>query len=428
MQKKLLAVAVAGALVAPSAFAQTSVTISGALNLWWESASATGASIGRAGDTLSRDRIVDGAGSNIRFTVVEDIGGGMQAFGQVESAVLNNAETRNNAAGAGATTSGWGNRNSGIGLRSSAWGEILLGVWDLHYHEHYAADSHILKGTSNSNSLGLMNQFGTSGNGNTAYTIGARYNNVIRYASPNWSGFSFRLAYARPTDAAPVNATGTQQDDKKNRVWNFAPSYSAGPLFVFYSHLRDKDINVTPTFFTGMAAGAAALGAGTSDIRSDRIVAAYTFPFGLKIGLIYDRSKLNHTPTSPAVGSEIKRDVWVFPLSYTAGAHAVHFQYSRARDWKGNVGGVDLGAAAANITPVAGGSVYSPGGDTGAKMFSIGYQYDLSKRTNLHLSYSKITNEALAGYDFFSAPANITASTGAGADPRVYSIGLRHAF
>src|SRR6185295_13617577 len=160
MQKKLLAVAVAGALVAPAAFAQTSVTISGALNLWYDSAAATGATAGSASDAKSRDRIVDGAGSNIRFTVVEDIGGGMQAFGQVESAVFNNADTRNNALGAGAVTGGWGNRNSGVGLRSNAWGEILMGVWDLHYHEHYAADSHILRGTSNSNSLGLLNTFG----------------------------------------------------------------------------------------------------------------------------------------------------------------------------------------------------------------------------------------------------------------------------
>ena len=100
MQKKLLAVAVAGALAAPvGALAQSSVTISGALNLWYESAGATGATMqgpiqttplaNTAGfDVKRRDRIQDGAGSNIRFTVVEDLGGGMQAFGQVESAVF----------------------------------------------------------------------------------------------------------------------------------------------------------------------------------------------------------------------------------------------------------------------------------------------------------------------------------------------------
>src|SRR6266540_3396126 len=109
MQKKLLAVAVAGALAVPGVAMAQAVTISGALNLWMESAGASGATQTQtvAGgtpttfDVKSRSRIQDGNGSNIRFTAVEDLGGGMQAFGQVESAVFSNADTRNNAQGAG---------------------------------------------------------------------------------------------------------------------------------------------------------------------------------------------------------------------------------------------------------------------------------------------------------------------------------------
>ncbi len=405
MQKKLLAVAVAGALVSGSAFAQTSVTISGALNLWWESVRAEGATAGSASDVKSRDRISDGAGSNVRFTVVEDIGGGMQAFGQVESAVFSNADTRNNAFGAGAATSGWGNRNSGVGLRSKAWGEILLGVWDVHYNEHYAADGGLLKGTSSSNSLGLLNTFGTG-----TPAIGGRYSNVIRYASPNWSGFSFRAVYARPTDASTTTPAlaGTIGYNKKNRVVNFAPSYSAGPIFVGYTHLTDKDVASTANATLGIAAG-------NSKIRSDRLSAAYTFPMGIKIGFIYDRSKWS---IDTAGGSgDLKRDVWVLPLSYTAGPHGLHFQYSRAKDWKGS--------AVDGTTVVVGTNTYSATGDSAAKMWSLVYQYDLSKRTNVHLAYSNIKNDSLAAYDFFAAGVGGVA---AGADPRQYSIGLRHAF
>ena len=402
MQKKLLAVAVAGALVAPAAFAQTSVTISGALNLWYESAAATGATAGSASDAKSRDRIVDGAGSNIRFTVVEDIGGGMQAFGQVESAVFNNADTRNNALGAGAVTGGWGNRNSGVGLRSNAWGEILMGVWDLHYHEHYAADSHILRGTSNSNSLGLLNTFGGAG-----VTIGARYSNVIRYQSPSWSGFNFRLAYARPTDGVPPNAAGTISDDKKNRVFNFAPSYSAGPLFLGYSYLQDKDL-VTAAVTTPVAIPAA-----VAKVTSHRFMGAYTLPMGFKVGFIYDRSKLD--VTIPGSTGDLKRDVWVIPVAFVTGPHQIHAQYSKAKAWKGAVTPFSTVIGTTTVTE----------NDTGARMISVGYQYDLSKRTNLHVTYSQIRNDAAAAYDFFSAPVG---SVSPGADPRVYSIGLRHAF
>src|SRR5882672_7272198 len=98
MQKKLLAVAVAGALAAPAvALAQSSVTVSGNINFWYETAGATGATTtcpvaGCAVSTFdvkNRDRMQDGNGSNIRFTAVEDLGTGMQAFAQVESAVGN---------------------------------------------------------------------------------------------------------------------------------------------------------------------------------------------------------------------------------------------------------------------------------------------------------------------------------------------------
>src|SRR5882724_1176130 len=130
MQKKLLAVAVAGALTAPmAAMAQSSVTISGNINIWYETAGATGATNGVAAagaatgtnstyDVKSRDRVQDGNGSNIRFTAVEDIGSGMQGFAQIESGVMVNANTRNDGVSTGnAITStqnagGWGTRNS----------------------------------------------------------------------------------------------------------------------------------------------------------------------------------------------------------------------------------------------------------------------------------------------------------------------------
>src|SRR5690242_14036385 len=130
--KKALA-GVAAALALPgAAIAQSSVTISGAINVWYEGSGATGASnIAGAGsgvtsyDIRYKDRVQDGNGSNIRFSAVEDIGGGLQGFMQVESAVINDANTRPDAAGANQATGGWGTRNSGVGLRSQTWGEVL---------------------------------------------------------------------------------------------------------------------------------------------------------------------------------------------------------------------------------------------------------------------------------------------------------------
>jgi len=58
---------------------------------------------------------------------------------------------------------------------------------------------------------------------------------------------------------------------------------------------------------------------------------------------------------------------------------------------------------------------------------SLGYQFALSKRTNIHLNYSQIKNDSLAGYDFFSNNVGM-ANGNFGADPKTYSLGLRHTF
>ncbi len=436
MQKKLLAVAVAGALAVPAvAMAQSSVTISGALNLWMESAGASGATQTQTTsgvppttyDIKSRSRIQDGNGSNVRFTAVEDLGGGMQAFGQVESAVFNNADTRNNAVGSGAVTGGWGNRNSGVGLRGSSWGEVLLGIWDVHYNEQYAVDNSILKGASQTSTLGLLNTFGTAGNGAGGAgnaTIGARYSNVLRYQSPNWSGFNVKASYSRPTD--PVVPTGGGvTDNTKNVALNIAPQYSNGPIFVGFSYLDDKDINYGGT--TSLAG--VAIPAGLMEIKSNRLSGSYTFPFGLKLGLVYDASKMTTKVTSPGVGSELKRNVWAVPISFATGAHTVFATYAKASKVKGTIAGFDLSQIP--VLPAGATTPSTLDSDTGASYINLGYQFDLSKRTTLHASWTQITNQKLASYDMFSNGVGMTAAAGVasyGADPRIISLGLRHAF
>jgi hypothetical protein len=47
----------------------------------------------------------------------------------------------------------------------------------------------------------------------------------------------------------------------------------------------------------------------------------------------------------------------------------------------------------------------------------------VSKRTNVHISYTEIRNEKAVRYDTF---ANSTGNTGFGADPKQFAVGLRH--
>ncbi len=70
MNRKIISVAVAAAL------AQTTVTIGGTINIMWDTIKSSGATRGSAFDMLSHDRVRDGSGSNIRFFVGEELGGG----------------------------------------------------------------------------------------------------------------------------------------------------------------------------------------------------------------------------------------------------------------------------------------------------------------------------------------------------------------
>src|SRR3990172_10403049 len=105
MNKKLMAVAVAGALAAPAAvLAQASnVQIYGKLNLGLDNYSATGSTAGAAGDFKSRYRVYDSS-SRLGFRGTENLGGGLNAGFLMESGV---------AVDTGAATS----QNGGAGRR-----------------------------------------------------------------------------------------------------------------------------------------------------------------------------------------------------------------------------------------------------------------------------------------------------------------------
>jgi predicted porin len=417
MNRKALAVAVATAFVSPVAFAQTSVTIGGTVNIMWDYVKATGATQGAGGvdaNLKAHDRVRDGGGSNIRFFVNEDLGGGNAAFVQVESAVIANSDTRNNAAGTGAVTSGWGNRNSAIGIRSKAAGRFLIGVWDLHYDETYKVDPGWLTMGSHGSILGLMNNFGlgaTTGGVTGGFGIGGRYSNTIRWDSPVWGGFSMTAGYARPTDGAPTNQSGDPRDGKKNRAYNVAPRFEWGGLVVQYSYLQDKDIAASATVsYLGANLG---LGTGNFKVTSNRIGARYRFGMGLGIGIMWDESKLSASGTGGS--TNLKRDVWSLPITFDTGNHSINFSYSWADDFEGQ--------ASNAVVTVNGETGLNLNGETGAKMWTLGYAYKLSKRTNVHVSYAEIRNDKAVRYDTF---ANSTGNTGFGADPKQFALGIRH--
>jgi predicted porin len=283
MNKKLLALAVMGACVAPTAMAQTAnpVTLYGRAYVMFESIEASG---GSAAPLKRRNRVEDES-SLLGVRGTEDLGGGLKAFFQLETTFRLDQNT---------TT--FGDRNSGVGLQGG-WGSILLGRWDTPFK------------TAN----GVVDVFGdltigrftvaTQDQGN----FDRRDQNVVQYWTPNWGGFTARLMYQ--ANEGKVNAVGTTRALNPYDVGG-SVAWTGGPVYVFYAYEEHKDPTTALTKEDGNALGG-------------------TVTFGpIKLGGIYQEYK--RTPFSGPGFTKSK--AWLGNVTWTIGNHQLMYQYQSKKD------------------------------------------------------------------------------------------------
>jgi predicted porin len=374
MQKKLLALAVASVLAAPTvAMAQSAVTISGFLKVGIDNYSIGSAAPVRAGLNTSETRITDNS-SRMIFGIVEDIGGGLSGIAQVDMRFAPD----NPAAGAGALNS---NGNTWVGLRSTSLGTVTLGRHDLHYGKQpddIAAKAGALQAAATS----LMDYVARGGTAN-AIAGATRTSNVLRYDSPNWSGFAFTAAYsANPTAAEADLTTGA----RKGNAYTFNPTYTASNFGVGWSYWNQKADAPTATSASNQKAN---------------VFYGYWTGGGFNVGAAINDSKIETSG-----GTKLfDRRSWTIPVSWTSGSHNIYAHYTKAKEDKVLGGGSD------------------------AKMIAVAYVYDLSKRTSVGLTYAKIDNGALAAYNFHNISAGgLNNLVNNGEDPRLVALIVRHAF
>jgi len=409
MQKKLIALAIAG--LSSAAFAQSNVTISGQFKLGFESVSAGGATAPNSNLT-SRTRVTDN-NSNIKFAGEENLGNGLTAWFQVESALgtSDNVGTTGRPGNAPGTTTTLGSRNTAVGLKG-AWGNAFMGKWDAYYNSLAPVDG---MGLTDGHGLATsaLSILHTNGQG-TAF--GGRLSNVVAYVTPNFSGFDATIAYSTSSENTAANITA------KDKAWAFNPKYVNGPISAFYAYMKQSNVGAV----VRAPGGPAVAGDTGNTLTANRLGGAYTFPMGLKVGLIWDKNKVevadgaNGFAGLGVIGSggvvahaRQERTAWALPIVYTTGAHKVNFTYAKAGDLKTNQGTLS---------------------DSGAKMYVLGYEYSLSKRTSVAASYLNITNGANASYDGWHPSSSVNGTSGgaallpAGADPRIVQFNVRHAF
>jgi predicted porin len=415
MQKKLLGMAVATALAAPAAaFAQ--VQVYGTANMTFNSTKYSAATNGVG--SVSKMAINSHA-SNFGIRSSESLGGGMTGWVQYE---FNVKMERDNDFAANNGSS----RNTAIGLRGS-FGNVFLGTWETPFAQTfrmwdvgtiggYGASTSVMyrresTGSGPSQNCGVPIQGGQfiSGGGLPAafcyhqdsagpagYALWRRYGSAAFYDSPVFSGFQFKLGYQPNETKALAGVTlGLTSTTPLLTVAENPSSWSAslswtgmgGKARAFVANMQNKDWSATGNTDSGYIFGG-----------------GYDFGF-VNVGAAYETFKYKGT------ASTNETTEYAVAFAIPLGSGKIGASYVVAKDMENSLGTTT---------------------DNGAKMYNIGYEWALSKRTALGFGYAAIKNDTNAGFTWTGmAPVQngVTVSpTIAGSDPSNIFVGIRHSF
>ncbi|WP_298599094.1 porin [Zoogloea sp.] len=385
MQKKLIALAVAG-LASTGAFAQANVTVYGVADATFDVVKIAGDANNELGNTTR----VSSNSSYIGFKGAEALGNGLTAVFQLESGV---------GFDQGGNT--LGTRDSYVGV-AGGFGTVVMGK--------LTGPTRALGGAIDVNSgatgigtngalLGkLGNNLVSGGDNNTSATCARsstcvsifddRWKNAIAYVSPTFAGLNATVAYV-----ANENKTFHGQEPAANvRGYDAGLKYANGPIMAAVT-------------YNAVSMGNAA----KTDISDFRVGASYNFGVASIRGL-FDRARADHFG-----GAGYTQNVFGLGGTFNVTpAGKIIGQFYFADEMKRN--GKDQK-------------------DTGAKLFEIGYEHSLSKRTILKAVYAHLNNDANAGYDFGINAAGVNSVTTAGptfstvgATVQGVQLGLRHSF
>jgi len=362
MKKSLIALA-ALASFAGVASAQSSVTLFGVVDATLMHGS---------GSIANKTQLVNSGynSSRLGFRGTEDLGGGMSASFWLEAGMNNDngtgaATNTNNQASGGAAAGQAGsqgltfNRRSTVSL-AGGWGELRLG-------RDY---------TGTFFNVGSFDPFGYNGVGtnvialrgilSTNSTVSVRASNAIGYFTPgNLGGFYGQAQYYLGENLS----NAVNKDD--GRGANLRLGFATGPFNVAIGYNK---INLTSA------------GGLNNDIKTWNLGGQYDFGVAKLMGN-YQHDDQNNFGTGKG---------WELGGLIPIGAGEIRIAYSTYK--------VDVGA--------------SPK----AKLWALGYDYNLSKRTALYATYGHLNNSG------GSAIALQGASTGANTTSNGFDIGVRHAF
>ncbi|MBK9441090.1 MAG: porin [Comamonadaceae bacterium] len=237
MKKSLIALAVLAA--SGAAMAQSSVTLYGLIDTYYANAKwdrgngvtapSHAVATGYAGTT--QNLIQSGAVNGSRWGLKgsEDLGGGLKANFVLEAGI--NSDT-----GAGASALAF-HRQASVGF-SGGFGAVRLGRVPTYYYDTEGT----WDGMFNSALSAAAVAFRTPSGGDVSFeksNLVSRYDNSVRYDSPNFSGFSGSVQYG-----FTENKT-TSVDAGAN--WSLGATYAAGPLSAGLAYQQQKATDTAET-------------------------------------------------------------------------------------------------------------------------------------------------------------------------------------
>jgi general bacterial porin, GBP family len=291
-------------------------------------------------------------------------------------------------------------RTAMVGLITPA-GAILLGRQYTPGYEIFALSDPFEAGTAG----GWGNIAGGTG-GYTTTGIAIRASDAIQYRLQLPSGFGASLMYAISSDDSANSGTGTGSLNYSKRFWGANARYQANRwnVGIGYNTESNQTGNKSLTSWTmggSYAFGNAKLYAGYHRMRNDN---------SALIGIANSELPAMGVPTSIAsalatiIGSNAELDAnsYTLGMHYTFGSSRIITAISHTDDKLAT--------------------------DAKATLYAVGYNYYLSKRTDLYGIVAHVENKNTAQYGLGGAGYTGGFSSEPGQDANAVQIGIRHRF
>jgi len=449
MQKKLITIAVAGALAAPvlaQAQQASGTEVFGTINMafgqfrYTEGTSSQFANnsgpipagvAGGAGPqaSVSKWDVANGA-SNYGIRSRESLGGGLAAWIQIEQ---NAPLERSNDAS-------WGpaSRNSAIGMQGG-FGNVFVGQWTSPWADLDALWSIGTVGfwgpvtaiigrrettgvapnpncANNGHGVGGACNAVESGGG-LGHPFWRRPSNAIFYQSPVMAGVQVKFAYQ--TNEGKATATASSNSDASMMSGSVQWAGMGGRARIGLGVDRHKDFTSLGATDTGYA-----VKGGWNFGVVDLGFAVERMTYKCRFGTLGFATATGANTGACAGDGDVKVKNYAVALAVPVGPGSIRASYAISKDIEGpltnaaNIGtsGVDNGT---RIT------------DTGVKQYNIGYEHRFSKRTNIGIGYAKIDNKANAAMAWTGMPPNQQGNANTtlyGSDVSTFFISMTHRF